>query len=180
MNRHATDDLIVRPYAERDREAVRELFVRVNRALAPADMKAVFEDYIVQSIRDELDGIEAHYVVPGGGFWVACRGERIIGMFGLEAHGDGVFELRRMYVDTDLRRQGIARRLLAEAERLAAALGGREIKLSTSELQQAALKLYENAGYHRVGEEVATERTVKTVGAGLRRYSFVKSLPMSQ
>lgn len=180
MNQPATDDLTVRPYAEGDHAAVRELFVRVNRALAPADMTAAFEAYIAHSIRDELNRVEAHYVEPGGGFWVACLGERIVGMFGLEAHGDGVFELRRMYVDIDLRRQGIARRLLAEAERLAVALGGAQIKLSTSELQQAALKLYESAGYRRAGEEVATERSVKTVGAGLRRYSFVKSLPVSQ
>lgn len=180
MNPPATDDLTVRPYAEGDRGAVRELFVRVNRALAPVDMADAFEAYIMHSMRDELDRIEAHYVVPGGGFWVACKHGRIVAMFGLEAHGEGVFELRRMYVDTDMRRQGIARRLLGEAERLAAGLGGSAIKLSTSELQQAALKLYENAGYRRVGEEVATQRTVKTVGAGLRRYEFVKSLTMSQ
>lgn len=52
----------------------------------------------------------------------------------------------------------------------------RTLVLSTSELQPAALRLYEAAGYDLVEEVVAEEASNKTVGGGIRRYHFRKRL----
>jgi len=48
--------------------------------------------------------------------------------------------------------------------------------LSTSELQHAALALYRQAGYFLLREEVAETASNKTVGGGIRRYYFAKTL----
>ena len=49
------------------------------------------------------------------------------------------------------------------------------LDLSTSELQDAALSLYRSVGYRLVREEVAATSN-KTVGAGIRRFYFEKTL----
>jgi putative acetyltransferase len=50
------------------------------------------------------------------------------------------------------------------------------LTLSTSEVQQAALALYRNAGYRLVREETAAAQSNKTVGGDIRRYYFEKDL----
>jgi hypothetical protein len=50
------------------------------------------------------------------------------------------------------------------------------LDLSTSELQDAALSHYRSAGYRLVREEVAATTSNKTVGAGIRRFYFEKTL----
>jgi putative acetyltransferase len=48
--------------------------------------------------------------------------------------------------------------------------------LSTSELQPAALELYRHAGYRLLNEAVAEQASNKTLGGGIRRYYFEKTL----
>ncbi len=97
-------------------------------------------------------------------------------MFGLEQIDPAAMELRRMYVDPDRRRGGIARKMLAFAEAECGRRGFKRLDLSTSELQREAVALYRNAGYHLLREEVATEPSNKTLGGGIRRYHFTKEL----
>ncbi|CAM5294250.1 GNAT family N-acetyltransferase [Streptomyces aurantiogriseus] len=59
-------------------------------------------------------------------------------------------ELKRMYVAPEARGRGIAARLLAEAERTAAALGHTEIRLETGIHQPEAIALYTRAGYRPI------------------------------
>ncbi|MEV0613505.1 GNAT family N-acetyltransferase [Nonomuraea sp. NPDC050404] len=59
----------------------------------------------------------------------------------------GGAELKRMYVTPQARGRGVARRLLAEAEALAIALGHTEIRLETGVHQPEAIALYTRAGY---------------------------------
>ena len=97
-------------------------------------------------------------------------------MFGLEAAGAGAMELRRMYVDADARRRGIARTMLAFAEDQCRRSAAHEMVLSTSELQKEALALYRRAGYREVREEIADAASNKTIGGGIRRFYFSKTL----
>ena len=170
------DAIEIRAYLAEDAEAVRELFIRINRLLAPPSMKEVFEGYIARSLREEIDRIPDYYRERQGGFWVAADGERIVGMFGLEASGDAAMELRRMYVDPDHRRRGIARRMLEFAEAECRRRNRLTMDLSTSELNADALLLYPRAGYRLVREGVAFEPSNKTIGGGIHRYHFSKSL----
>ena len=152
------------------------LFVRVNRALAPPHMAEAFEGYIARSLREEIDRIAAYYDERRGGFWVAAEGAGIVGMFGLELLSTGAMELRRMYVDPPAQRRGIARKMLQFAEDECRQRNVARLELSTSELQGPALSLYQNGGYELVREETAVAESNKTVGAGLRRFHFSKAL----
>lgn len=171
-----SDAIVIRAFAAEDAAAVRDLFVRVNRLLAPAAMREAFEDYIQRSLVEEIDRISEYYASKGGGFWVAVQSGTLVGMFGLEPSGDSGMELRRMYVDPQRRKQGVARTMLAFAEDECRRRGRPTMDLSTSELQGDALALYRRTGYVLVREDVATAATNKTLGGGIRRYHFTKSL----
>jgi GNAT superfamily N-acetyltransferase len=166
----------VRAFVAQDAAHVRELFVKVNRLLAPPEMKEAFEAYIATSLEAEIDRIEGYYGERDGGFWVAVDGGRLVGMFGLEPASVTAMELRRMYVDPDARRRGIARTMLRYAEDECRRRNRSTMDLSTSELQTDALSLYRSSGYQLVREEVALSASNKTLGGGIRRYYFTKSL----
>ena len=166
----------IRHYAESDRAAVRALFMAVNRELAPPDLRDAFESYIKRSLEEEIDRLSDYYAQKQGAFFVAYDGERLAGMFGLEGLGTRAAELRRMYVDPAYRRHGLARMMLQRAEEICREAGTFVLTLSTSELQQAALAFYRNAGYRLVREETAAAQSNKTVGGDIRRYYFEKDL----
>ena len=156
---------------------MQDLFVRVNRELAPPQLRDEFEQYIALSLREEIERIDEYYEeTKGRSFWVAVDGERLLGNYGLEPSGPRAFELRRMYVEPSLRRQGLARAMLGHAEQTCLRQGRSELYLSTSEIQTAAIALYRASGYQLVREEIAQSISNKTVGHGLRRFHFGKRL----
>jgi GNAT superfamily N-acetyltransferase len=166
--------LVIRAFEQGDAPRVRELFVLVNRLLAPAAMKAQFEHYIERALREEIDRIADYY--RDGGFWVAEEGGRVVGSFGLEPAGTEAMELRRMYVDPSVRRSGIGSKMLRFAEEEARRRKCTRLVLSTSTLQSEAIALYEKAGFRRTRIEHAEPASHKTVG-GLARLHFEKRLP---
>jgi len=161
---------LIRRFQAGDAPAVRDLFIAVNRLLAPPGLREAFEEYIARGLREEIDRIDEYY---GGAFWVAVEAGTIIGTFGLETHGSAV-ELRRMYVDPAARRRGIATQMLRLAEDEARRRGAQEMILSTANLQVAAIALYEKAGFELV-REVEDGASHKAVG-GLRRRYYRKAL----
>jgi putative acetyltransferase len=168
--------LRILPYTPARAAEVRALFIRVNRLLAPAELRESFETYIERSLAEEIDRIEDYYRERNGGFWVTLDGADLVGMFGLEQIAAEAMELRRMYVDPDQRRRGIARTMLVFAEEECRRRKFKRLDLSTSELQGEALALYRNAGYRLEREEIATEASNKMLGGGIKRYYFTKPL----
>ena len=166
----------IRRYADADHAAVRDLFIRVNRELAPPELRAAFESYIERSLTEEIDRLADYYAAKQGAFFVAYDGDTLAGMFGLEGLGTPSAELRRMYVDKAFRGSGLARAMLELAEADLPRAGTPVLTLSTSELQQAALAFYRKSGYRLVREETAAAQTNKTVGGDIRRYYFEKTL----
>jgi GNAT superfamily N-acetyltransferase len=59
-------------------------------------------------------------------------------------------EIKRMYVVSDARGRGLARRMLAELESRAAAAGYARVLLNTGPEQPEAVALYESSGYEPV------------------------------
>jgi GNAT superfamily N-acetyltransferase len=167
--------VLIRQYRDTDKDEVRRLFIRINRQLAPEGMREAFEDYIEQSLREEIERIPAYYGERCGSFWIAEEAGALVGMYGLERIGPASAELRRMYVAPEAQRRGIARAMLDHAEHTCREAGLETLILSTSELQ-AALALYRASGFRLVREEVASTRTNKAVGSGLRRFHFEKQL----
>jgi len=165
--------LVIRAFEQGDAARVRELFVVVNRLLAPAGMQAEFERYIERALREEIDRIADYY--REGGFWVALQSGRLVGTFGLEPAGADAMELRRMYVDPSARRNGIGSQMLRYAEGEARRKNCDRLVLSTAALQSEAIALYEKAGYRKVREEASAPGSHKTVG-DVRRLHFEKRL----
>lgn len=108
---------------------------------------------------DDLRDIDVSYVEPGGDFLLALHGGELVGMGGLRPRSAQEGEIRRMRVRPDFQRRGLGRRILAELEERAGALGFRAIRLDTTEEQTAARRLYESAGYRETGRRL-TERIV--------------------
>jgi ribosomal protein S18 acetylase RimI-like enzyme len=165
----------IRRYRPSDQGGVVALFREFMWELTPPALGAEFQAYVERAIQEELGRIEEYYFGRGGqGFWVADE-SRVLGMVGIEKHADDAAELRRMAVERAHRRKGLGRALLAHAEAFCRDAGYRMVVLSTSELQVAAMRLYESSGYRRVGEEVAAATSHKAVG-GLTRYHYEKAL----
>jgi putative acetyltransferase len=169
-------EVTIRSFRKHDAPEVRELFITVNRLLSPPQMRDAFDAYIARSLTEEMDRVAAYYDERGGGFWVALREQKLVGMFGLEPAAPDGMELRRMYVEPSVRRSGIARSMLQFAEAECRRLKVRRLELSTSELQPAALQLYRHAGYRLLREGAAEQASNKTLGGGIRRYYFEKIL----
>jgi GNAT superfamily N-acetyltransferase len=103
-----TAEITIRPFQEEDDASeVRELFIAVNRLLSPPRMRDAFEAYIARSLTEEMDRVAAYYRERGGGFFVALREAKVVGMFGLERATPDAVELRRMYVDPSARNRPI-------------------------------------------------------------------------
>jgi GNAT superfamily N-acetyltransferase len=166
----------IRAFAEDDALQVRRLFITVNRLLSPPDLRAAFDAYIERALAEEIDRITPYYSERDGGFWVAVSGGKVVGTFGLERAADDAMELRRMYVDPRARRRGIARRMLQFAEEECRRRNIVRLELSTAEIQSAALALYRDAGYRLVRDGIVEAISNKTVGSGIHRYFFEKSL----
>jgi len=136
---------ILRPFTDSDQAAVRELFIAINRALAPADMKETFERYIETALAAEIDRLAGFYSRErGNGFWVAHSGPLLIGTVGLERASPHAVELRRMYVRAEFRRRGIAQALL---ERVTAAPTASATPIPTSRRPPPARPSPASRGY---------------------------------
>jgi ribosomal protein S18 acetylase RimI-like enzyme len=84
---------------------------------------------------------------PSGAFYLIHAGSELAGMGGLRRIGDGVAEIKRIYVRPAYRGlklgRSILERLLADAREF----GYRNICLDTAPFMQSAQRLYEAAGF---------------------------------
>jgi WS/DGAT/MGAT family acyltransferase len=91
----------------------------------------------------------AEFAAPDGTFVVARLDGTAIGCAGLRRHGEGVVEVKRMFVRVEHRRRGHGRRMLDALEGWARERGYRRVVLETGLAQPEAIALYEDAGYRR-------------------------------
>jgi GNAT superfamily N-acetyltransferase len=76
---------------------------------------------------------------------------RAVGCGALWALGDGVAEIKRMYVVPAHRGQGLSRAVLRALEECARASGWTTVRLETGPRQPEAAGLYRSAGYRPIG-----------------------------
>ena len=88
--------------------------------------------------------------VLGGAFVVARLNRRTVACGALRPMEPGVGEIKRMYVEPEHRGRRIARRVLAELERLACSFGYERLRLETGVRQVEAIRVYEASGYRRI------------------------------
>ena len=167
----------IRTYHDADFARTAALWTRINRELAPVDMRELFEQYIATAINEELRHLQVVFAeAERNAFWVVETAEELVGTFGIQSRGADITELRRMYLDRRLRGRGIAQRMLDCAESRARKFGFAKMILSTAEVQVAAIRFYKKSGFQVVSTEVAAKMTTATVGGGLTRFHFEKAL----
>ena len=89
-------------------------------------------------------------VPPAGVFVLAISDGTPVACGGLQAIGDGVGELKRMWVHDDWRGAGLGSRLLRHLEDQARALGHTVVRLDTNGALTEAISMYERACYQPV------------------------------
>jgi GNAT superfamily N-acetyltransferase len=114
--------------------------------------------------KDEIDHELRRYpaeafAAPHGAFVLLLRDGVAIAGGALMPHDDpGTTEFKRIWASRHHRRQGLARRVLAELEAQAVRLGYTRVYLGTGPRQPEAIALYQNNGYtllsaHDFGED---------------------------
>jgi DNA-binding MarR family transcriptional regulator/GNAT superfamily N-acetyltransferase len=90
------------------------------------------------------------FTPPRGWFFVARLDGRAVGCGGLRTMGDGIGEVKRMWVDRDARGLGIGRRLLDVIEARASQSGLHTLRLETNASLTEAIAMYRARGYREV------------------------------
>ena len=89
----------------------------------------------------------AEFAPPRGLFLLATIDGEPAGCGGWRDLGDGRAEIKRMFTVAAFPNRGVARAVLAEVERTAAAAGIRDMVLETGAVQPEAIALYRSTGY---------------------------------
>ena len=135
----------------------------IRLAQSQADYRAFTEiarEYIVsldfeigfQDADLEMAEASRRYGKSGGGAALMAVAETggVIGAAALRDLGEGVCELKRIYVRLAHRNQGAGTRLCEESVAIAKRLGYRAMRLDTLERLAAARRLYEAQGFLRI------------------------------
>ena len=108
--------------------------------------------------------LKSDQIAPGlGTFLVARAGNKAVGCGALRRLDATTGEVKRMYVEPELRGHGVARQILARLESAASELGIRRLVLETGIHQADALALYSRSGFRKVpcwGEYAGSETSV--------------------
>jgi GNAT superfamily N-acetyltransferase len=128
--------------------------------IGPADPECADAAWLLVRLERELqsrygddgksDFLPAHVRVAGGVFLVGWFGDRPVGCGALRPMAHCAVEVKRMYVEPDMRGCGIGNAILACLEAFARKAGYFRIRLETEVRQPDAIHLYERAGYGRI------------------------------
>jgi GNAT superfamily N-acetyltransferase len=95
--------------------------------------------------------LKAEHVAPGVGTFVIARADgKAVGCGALRRRDPTTVEVKRMYVDPEIRGRGIARSILEHLESTAQAMGAERLVLETGIYQDEAIGLYRGAGFTAV------------------------------
>ena len=128
----------LRPFAPADQDAVRRLIL--------TGLGEHF-GFVDERLNPDLDDIWASYVRSGQLVIVAELEGEIVGTGTLVAAGPGVGRLVRMSVDSQYRRHGIGRALVAHLVDSARARGDRRLLIETNDDWHDAIGLYQACGF---------------------------------
>jgi GNAT superfamily N-acetyltransferase len=86
-------------------------------------------------------------VAPHGTFLIGFHGPAAVAIGGLRRLGEGLCEIKRMYVVPDARSRGVGRALLTALEDAARTLGYTRVRLDAGPEQKHSRALFEDTGY---------------------------------
>ena len=141
-------------------KAERKLIV-LRRAVSPDDIeqvRALLVEYAAslsfslcfQNFERELAGLPGDYAPPDGRLLLALCSDQAAGCVALRKIGDGMCEMKRLYVRPQFRERGFGRRLATAILDDARALGYSAMRLDTVPSMKEAIALYQSLGFRRI------------------------------
>lgn len=100
-----------------------------------------------QDFGEEMASLPGVYAAPAGRLFFATFEGRPAGCVGIRPTSDGVCEMKRLYVEPEMRGNGIGRQLALAAIKAAKALGYRKVMMDTLPAMRIAVKLYRELGF---------------------------------
>lgn len=124
--------------------AARKLFLAYSDSL---DFDLCFQGFDAEMAR-----FPGEYVPPAGDLLLAWRGGEAVGVVALRRFGEGIAEMKRLYLGDAARGLGAGRKLAEQVVVSARSLGYRSLRLDTAISMTAAIRLYESMGFRRLAE----------------------------
>ena len=113
-------------------------------------VRALDEELWERYPRSQQAYVAGNAIAPGASVVVAEEGGLPVGCGCFRRVGEGVVELKRMFVRRERRGTGAAAAILAELEAWARESGALAMRLETGVKQPEALRFYEKRGYSRM------------------------------
>lgn len=123
-------------------EIIRELFREYENFLG---FHLCFQEF-----EKEMAGLPGKYAPPDGRLIIAEYDSRVAGCIALKKIGEGVCEMKRLYVRPNFRGLKIGRKLAKKIIADAKAIGYKKIRLDTLKRLRGALNLYRSMGFTQI------------------------------
>src|SRR5574339_476163 len=107
-------------------------------------------DISYQGIEEELASLPGKFAPPDGRLIMAVVSEQAIGCAALRRIDPQVCELKRMFVLSQFRGQGVGKALALKLIEDAKMIGYEYMRLDTGNFLAVAVKLYETLGFQRI------------------------------
>jgi GNAT superfamily N-acetyltransferase len=122
-------------------------FVDWHRKRHLADIALIDRYFDAAEFERELATLPGKYAPPNGRLLLAFHAGQAAGCVALRDLGEGICEMKRMFVYSHLHGHGIGRALADRVVAEAKVAGYRRMRLDTSVRQAEAIGLYERAGF---------------------------------
>jgi GNAT superfamily N-acetyltransferase len=123
-------------------DGIRTMFSEYQRELGV--------DLCFQGFAEELAGLPGKYAPPSGGILVAEQEGEIAACAALRDIGDGIAEIKRLYVRPAYRRRGLARTMTRQLLDRAEEIGYRRVRLDTLLRLPGPVDLYAGMGFREI------------------------------
>lgn len=121
----------------------RELFIEYSEWLGL--------DLCFQNFEQELAELPGRYAAPDGRLLLAISEGQVAGCVCLRKIGDGVCEMKRLYVRREFRGQGLGRAMTVHLIEEARALNYSQMRLDTLPAQMGeAIRMYRSLGFREI------------------------------
>ena len=125
-----------------DIESARQLFLEYAKSLN--------FDLCFQGFDEELKNLPGDYSPPEGELLLAYSDGKLTGCAALRKFENDICEMKRLYIRSEFRGQGIGRQVAVRVIEDAKKSGYKKMRLDTLPAMQEAIKLYKDLGFKEI------------------------------